>query len=78
MARVSAKRQITIPIDLCLQADIHPGDEVDAYIFNGQITIVKKQKGAAKGMLRHVKADRRMSDEQSLQSAIEEKSKDKK
>lgn len=78
MAKVSAKRQITIPIDLCLQADIHPGDEVDTYIYNGQITIVKKEIDAARGMLRHIKADKRFSDEQSLQSAIEEKYKGKK
>lgn len=75
MPKVSSKRQITIPIDLCEEAHIQPGDDIDAYIYNGQITIVKKEKGAAKGILRQTKYDKRMSDEQSLQSAMDEKHK---
>jgi AbrB family looped-hinge helix DNA binding protein len=44
MPKVSSKRQITIPIDLCQQAHIEPGDDVETFIYEGQITIVKKQK----------------------------------
>lgn len=75
MPKVSAKRQITIPIDLCHEAKIEPGDEVEAFIYNGQITIVKKKRGAAKGILGHVKTDKRLGDEQSLQSALEDRHK---
>ncbi|MGB5409735.1 MAG: AbrB/MazE/SpoVT family DNA-binding domain-containing protein [Gammaproteobacteria bacterium] len=73
MPRISAKRQITIPISLCQEAHIQPGDEIETFIYNGQITIVKKERSAAKGILRHVKYDKRMSDEQSLQSALKDK-----
>jgi len=75
MPRVSTKRQITIPVDLCQKANINPGDDIETFIFNGQITIVKKEKGAAKGILKHIKADKRFSDEQSLSNALEEKQK---
>lgn len=73
MPRVSSKRQITIPVDLCHEADIGPGDEVEAFIYNGQITIVKKEKGSAKGVLGHIKPDKRFSDELSRQSALEDR-----
>lgn len=73
MPKVSAKRQITIPVNLCEEAHIHPGDDIDTFIYNGQITIVKKKKGAAKGILSHVKTDRKISDEQSLQSTLDER-----
>lgn len=73
MPKVSSKRQITIPVDLCEEAHIQPGDDIDTFIYNGQITIVKKKKGAAKGILSHVKIDKKISDEQSLQSALDER-----
>ncbi len=72
MPKVSAKRQITIPIDQCRAACIEPGDEVETFIYRGQVTLVKKEKGAAKGILHGVKADKRMSDEQSLLSTFVE------
>ncbi len=70
MPKVSAKRQITIPIDQCQEAKINPGDEIETFIYGGQITIVKKVKGAAKGILNKVKIDKRLSDEMSLQSTL--------
>jgi len=73
MPKVSAKRQITIPIDQCQEAKINPGDEIETFIYDGQITIVKKVKGAAKGILNKVKIDKRFSDEISLQSTLAEK-----
>ncbi len=75
MPKVSTKRQITIPIDLCDEAHIAPGDEIEVFIYNQQITLVKKEKGAAKGVLAHLKADKRISDDQSLQSTLEARQK---
>ena len=75
MPKVSAKRQITIPIELCHEAKIEPGDEVVTFIHNGQITIVKKVMGSARGILSHINSDKKLSDEQSLQSSLEEKHK---
>lgn len=75
MPKVSSKRQITIPIGQCQQANIEPGDEVETFIYDGHITIVKKEKGAAKGILSRIKADKRISDEKSLQSTIDERHK---
>lgn len=71
MPKVSAKRQITLPADQCKLAHINPGDEYESFVDNhGHITIIKKQSGAAKGMLKGIKADKRYSDEASLKSAI--------
>ena len=71
MPRVSAKRQITLPIDQCRQAGIEPGDEYESFVFDGHITIIKKTPGAAKGILKHVKGDASITDEASLQSVLE-------
>ncbi|MCU7922586.1 MAG: AbrB/MazE/SpoVT family DNA-binding domain-containing protein [Candidatus Thiodiazotropha sp. (ex Dulcina madagascariensis)] len=70
MPKVSAKRQITLPIGQCEILGIEPGDEVESFVADGQLTIVKKVKGAAKGILKRVRADNTMTDEESLQSAI--------
>jgi bifunctional DNA-binding transcriptional regulator/antitoxin component of YhaV-PrlF toxin-antitoxin module len=70
MPKVSAKRQITLPIDLCQQAHIEPGDDIETFIYEGQITIVKKQKNAAKGILGHIKSNKKIADEQSLNDSL--------
>ena len=70
MPKVSSKRQITLPAAQCESLGIQPGDEVAIFIANGQLTNVKKKKGAAKGMLKHAKGDSTVSDEESLQSAL--------
>ena len=71
MPKVSAKRQITLPVDQCRLAGIEPGDEYVSYVDNeGHITIIKKIAGSAKGVLGNVKADNRVSDEASLQSSL--------
>jgi len=75
MPKVSAKRQITLPINLCEEANINPGDDIETFIYNGQIIIVKKEMGTARGILSYIKSDKKVSDEQSLQSAIDEKHK---
>ena len=71
MPRVSAKRQITLPIAQCREAGIEPGDEYRCFVAGGRITIVRKEAGAAKGFLRHVTGDPAMSDDESLQSALD-------
>jgi hypothetical protein len=53
-------------------ADIAPGDIVETYVYRGQITVVKKETGAAEGVLRHLRGDRRITDEQSRQRALAE------
>ena len=71
MPKVSAKRQITLPMSQCRVLGIEPGDDVESFIADGQITIVKKLKGTAKGMLKKIQPDNAMTDEESLQSAIQ-------
>jgi len=72
MPKVSAKRQITLPIDQCRLAGINPGDEYNSYVDNnGHITIIKQVLGAAKGALKGIKADKRYSDEASMQSSLQ-------
>ncbi len=68
MPIISAKRQIILPAEQCRLAGLAPGDEYESYIDNyGHITIVKKTKGAAQGMLKSIKSDKGMSDETSMQ-----------
>lgn len=70
MPKVSAKRQITLPVDQCEALGIEPGDEVESFVADHKITIVKKLKGSAKGLLKHVQIDSSMSDEESKQSVL--------
>ena len=72
MPKVSSKRQITLPVDQCQQVGIEPGDEYQSFVADGHITIVKKVPGAAKGILKHVKGDTSVTDEVSLQSALDQ------
>lgn len=71
MPKVSAKRQITLPVAGCDELDIHPGDEVEILRYGNQFNIIKKQVGAAAGMLKGTKADKAVSDEQSRQGHFE-------
>lgn len=71
MSKVSSKRQVTLPVDLCLLAGIGPGDEVSAFVDRqGIISIVKKTVGSSKGLLKDVRKVSNMSDEKSLESAL--------
>lgn len=70
MPKISAKRQITLPIDQCQALGIGPGDMVESFVVDGQLTLVKKVAGAAHGLLSHVQAQSTMTDAESLQSAI--------
>jgi len=71
MPKVSSKRQITLPVDQCRQVGIEPGDEYQSFVVDGHISIVKKNSGAARGILKHVKGDTSVTDEASLQSALD-------
>ncbi len=71
MAKVSSKRQITLPIELCNIADIHSGDNVESFVDRqGVISIVKKSMGAASGILKGIKVNTDVNEYDSLQSAI--------
>lgn len=70
MPKVSSKRQITLPVGQCRQAGIEPGDKVQSFVVDGHITIIKKTPGAAKGILEHIEGDASVTDESSLQSAL--------
>ena len=56
MSKVSKKRQITLPANLCNKLDIQPGDEVETFIAEGHLTIIKKTKGAAQQLPRAKKS----------------------
>ena len=72
MPIVSAKRQITLPVNQCRLAGIEPGDQYVSYVDNeGHITIIKKVAGSAKGLLKNIKSDNRLSDDASLQSSLD-------
>lgn len=69
--KVSSKRQITLPIDQCVVAQINQGDEVESFVDRqGIISIVKKSKGAAIGILSGITTNAEVSEEESLQSVI--------
>ena len=72
MAKVSMKRQITLQAELCSIANINAGDDVESFVDRqGVISIVKKQAGAARGLLKNITVNSSYSDQVSLQSAIE-------
>lgn len=68
MSKLSAKRQVTLPAEYCRELGIEPGDDLQFYVANGQLTLVKKSKGAACGLLKNVKRSSRISDEESRDS----------
>ena len=78
MHKVSAKRQVTIPKELCEKAGIRPGDLVEIFEHEGKVTVIKKQAGFSSGVLKHLKGDSTMTDEESLADALETKRKSKK
>ena len=71
MPRVSAKRQITLPVQQCREAGLKPGDEFRSFVANGRITIVRQFPGSAWGCLRHLNGEAAVSDDESRDSALE-------
>lgn len=72
MPRVGARRQITLPVDQCREVGIGPGDEYRSFVADGRITFVRKSAGAAKGILSRVDGSSGVSDEESLEDALDE------
>lgn len=70
MPKLSSKRQITLPIEHCHSLGIEPGDELECFVANGKLTLIKKQPGAAMGILRKLDIDESLTDEQSRQSMM--------
>ncbi len=71
MPRVSAKRQITLPITGCEELGISAGDEVEILRHGNQFNIIKKKAGSAAGILKGSKVNQTVSEEQSIQSIFE-------
>lgn len=72
MPKVSSKRQITLPVSQCVALGIEPGDEVESFVAYGQLTIVKKKQGAARGALKHIQGNpSSMTDEESMESSLQ-------
>lgn len=51
MPRLSKNRQIALPKALCERLSIEPGDELEAYEWDGRITLVKIQNDNLRGAL---------------------------
>jgi hypothetical protein len=62
-----------LPKELCDQIGVHPGDEVDILEYGGQITVLKKVKGASAGILLGRKIHAHVTEKDSLQSELERK-----
>ena len=71
MPRMGAGRRITLPADQCSEVGIGPGDEYRSFVADGRITIVPMAAGAARGMLRHIAGDPAVSEEESLEDALD-------
>ena len=71
MPKVSTKRQITLPVLGCDELGINPGDEVEILRHGNQFNIIKKQIGAAAGLLKGIEINTSLSEEQSRQSSLE-------
>ena len=70
MPRLSQKRQVTLPKDLCDRLDVKPGDDLDMLEHGGRITIIKKACGRTAGMLKHRSTNPAVSEAESRDSAI--------
>ena len=70
MLKMNTQRQVTLPLALCKEVQIKPNDDIEAFVYQGQITLVKKVYGVAKGILQHLEIDENMTDVQSLQTTL--------
>lgn len=73
MHKVSAKRQVTLPKELCDRAGITPGDYVEIFEYLGKITVIKKVLGSSKGSLSYLKPLADVSDEESMTDAVHDR-----
>ena len=70
MPILSPKRQVTLPKELCDRLRVRPGDDLEFLEHNGRITILKKVRGSSAAVLKHLTADARFTDEESLRDAL--------
>lgn len=75
MHKVSAKRQVTIPKELCEKAGIKPGNLVEIFEYEGKVTVIKKETGASTGILKTLEGKAAITDDESLQDALENNNK---
>ena len=73
MPILSSKRQVTLPKELCDRLRIEPGADLDILEHHGRITILKRVKGRSAGILKHLRVDTRVTDQDSLYEAIVER-----
>jgi bifunctional DNA-binding transcriptional regulator/antitoxin component of YhaV-PrlF toxin-antitoxin module len=67
---LSAKRQVTLPKDLCDKVDFMPGDDLEFFEYQSHIIVIKRKLGASKGALSHLAGRKNMPDDQSLGDAV--------
>jgi len=72
MTRLSSKRQVTLPKSLCDRAGLSSGDEFKVLEHDGHITLIKQTPGASEGILSHIQADDRFSEEESRDDGIQQ------
>lgn len=70
MPKVSRRRQITLPASQCDQLGIKPGDEIEIFVADSRLTIVKKVEESAQNLLQQVKGDSSITDQESLEDAL--------
>lgn len=70
MHKVSAKRQVTLPKELCDRTGITPGDYVEIFEYLGKITVIKKVVGSAKASLSYLTANHEITDAESMMDAV--------
>ena len=71
MPKVSAKRQITLPISCCNELGIQAENKVEIFRHGNQFNIIKKEIGMAAGLLKDIKINNTVSDVQSRQKHFE-------
>ncbi len=70
MPVLSPKRQVTLPKELCDRLEVMPGDDLQILEHEGRITILKRSKGASRGVLSHIKINRGVSDSESRDDSM--------
>lgn len=71
MAKLSSKRQITLPKALCERAHCQPGDSFRVVEHKGNITLIPQRRGAIMGLLKGIPKDPSVTESESRDSAIE-------
>ncbi|MCQ1060759.1 hypothetical protein LRP52_40420 [Photobacterium sp. ZSDE20] len=71
MPKIDAKRRVALPIEQCIVANLNAGDVIETFVDRlGVISIVKKQPGAAKGLLKGIATNTKVNEGESLDSGL--------